>query len=268
MGRCCRLIGLLYIFFAILSPTILAQPKTKWLTVEKFTYDWNGRGNVVFTLEIPESWSDPGDFTRLRIQVPGEKEFVAEDQFGLVSPFDKDSWVPKKLLTESKTQIDPRRVLVLRESDSDQKNMIVLIGYGYASAPGALWIIRLNENGPPYIALHKKEMGLRDVLDLDRDGNREIIGYPCLSEEFGNYLVTYDPFQVFNLAARRALYSLELSKLYNLEHYVWAIRNCSEKYAVLELPGKKRHVFPIQEAERRDEEARKKLGPNPKRTHY
>lgn len=66
--------------------------------------------------------------------------------------------------------------------------------------------------------------------------------YPCLSEEFGDGLRTYDPFHVYKLdatPAANAKLSLPLSKAYNLEHYYgWAEAQCREDVVVVLHPPK------------------------------
>jgi hypothetical protein len=103
---------------------------------------------------------------------------------------------------------------------------------------------------------HRDEFGLSDLRDLDGDGLAEIVGYPCLSQEYGNGLLTYDPFNVYklsNIPAVAAKLSLALSKSYNLKHYYgWAGAECSEKFAIVLHPprGGKPLVVTATEAER------------------
>lgn len=261
--RTCKFIGCLLILTAVLSTPFQAQQKTNWQIVERFVYDWNGRGKTTFILG-----KGPSDnaFSRVRIEVPGEREFTIVDKDGFDVAIGTQAWTPLRLQELSKNLIPSNKVLMLPiGSVDDRRTAVFLIGYAYASSPGSLWVITLGEKGAPKVAYHWNEMGLRDFSDLNDDGYNEIVGYPCLSEEFGNYLVSYDPLKVFTLAPGEHHYSLELSKNYNLKHYVWAVPECSEKFAVLELPGRKLQVFPMKEAERKDAEARKRLGPNPKR---
>ena len=47
--------------------------QTSWEPVASFAFDWDGHKDVRVVLEIPSSWSDPGDFTRIHVLVPGRK---------------------------------------------------------------------------------------------------------------------------------------------------------------------------------------------------
>ena len=109
----------------------------------------------------------------------------------------------------------------------------------------------------PRPVLQKEELGIREIKDLDSDGKAEIVTYPCLSQEFGNGLLTYDPFNVYRLGPNpgdQAQISMKLSKEYNIAHYYgWAGISCSEKLAVvLHPPGKKKPIIvSTQEAQRK-----------------
>src|ERR1019366_6766616 len=141
---------------AVVCPVLqLGSAQTKWRQISDFQFDWNGRQNVKVILEIPENWSDPGDFTRIRILVPGERQFVAKDEGG---------WV--KLRSEAaSTSADVRKYknlvqseYVLAENASAQgRTLLFLVGYSYASSPGSLDVIELPASGPPRIVLHKNE---------------------------------------------------------------------------------------------------------------
>jgi hypothetical protein len=83
-----------------------------------------------------------------------------------------------------------------------------------------------------------------------------MVGYPCLSQGFGNGLLTYDPFNVYKLdlnVAITATLSLPLSKEYNLKHYYgWTGAKCSEDIAVVLHPprGGKPLVMSTRQAEK------------------
>jgi hypothetical protein len=84
----------------------------------------------------------------------------------------------------------------------------------------------------------------------------EVIGYPCLSQEWGNGLITYDPYNVYKLggvSGTSASLSLPLSRNYNLSHYYgWAGAQCSEDLAVVIHPpgGGKPLIMNAKKAER------------------
>jgi hypothetical protein len=150
----------------------------------------------------------------------------------------------------------PSQYVLALNATANGQTLLFLLGYSYASSPGSLDVIELSQAGQPHVILHRKELGLADVRDLDADGIAEIIAFPCLSQEFGNGLLTYDPLNVYKLATTAdgdAKLSIPLSKSYNQEHYYgWAGAQCSEDFAVVLHPskGRKPIVLSTKEAER------------------
>ena len=59
-----------------------ASAQTKWKAVDNFRFDWDGHHDVRVTLELPTNWDEGGEFSRVRIRVPGQKEFVLKDDVG------------------------------------------------------------------------------------------------------------------------------------------------------------------------------------------
>jgi len=228
-----------------------AQPASK--TVSAFRFDWDGQKDVQVVLEIPASWSDPGDFTRVRIRIPGQKEFTLTNKKGWVK-FGSEVASASPEVLKATNLADSKYVLALKAAD--KRTLLFLFGYSYASSPGSLDVLELSNDGQPRVVLHRNEFGLKEVRDLDGDGLAEIVGYPCLSQEFGNGLLTYDPFNVYMLGATSAspsTLSLPLSKTYNLQHYYgWAGAQCSEDTAVILHPhnGGKPRVMSTKEAEK------------------
>lgn len=236
-------------FFVVGSS--LAQ--TTWKRVSSFTFDMDGRKDVQVVLEIPTSWSQPGDFTRVRIRVPGQKEITMANGSGWVK-YGSDEASASPEIRRATNLASSKYVLALKAAD--KRTLLFLLGYSYASAPGSLDVVELSDDGQPGIVLHRDEFGLKELRDVDADGVAEIVGYPCLSQEFGNGLLTYDPLIVYKLEATlasHAVLSLPLSKSYNLKHYYgWAGPQCSEKFAVVLHPpkGGKPRVMTTKEAEK------------------
>ena len=237
-----------FVFVALIT----ASAQTKWKQVSSFQFNWNGHANVQITLEIPYPWSDPGDFTRIRIRVPGRKEFVLNNKTGWVKNVSEDAGqLPRTL---AKNAVHSNYVLALKVAED--RTALFLFGYAYASSPGSLDMLELSTDGQPRVVLHRDELGLKDVRDLDADGVAEVVGYPCLSQQFGNGLLTYDPFNVYKLGehpANPASLSLPLSKAYNLKHYYgWAGPQCREDVAVVLHPpkGKKPVIMGTKEAKK------------------
>jgi hypothetical protein len=58
--------------------------QASWMRVSSFTFDWDGHKGVQVALDNPSQVGDPGDFRRIRIRVPGQKEFVLRNDTGWV----------------------------------------------------------------------------------------------------------------------------------------------------------------------------------------
>lgn len=248
-----KLLPTVLIAVTALSVAGASSGQTTWKKVSSFTFDWNGRKDVHVVLEIPSSRSDPGDFTRVRIRVPGHNEFTLRNNDGWVK-YASDEASSSPHIRRATNLVDSKHVLALKTAD--ERTLLFLLGYSYASSPGSLDVLEMSDDGHPRVILHRVEFGLRDVRDLDRDGVAEIVGYACLSEEFGNGLLTYSPFNVYRLGTTPgslAALSVALSKSYNLKHYYgWAGSQCSEDFAVVLHPpmGGKPRVTTTKEAER------------------
>jgi hypothetical protein len=242
---------LILVLLLMVAESAFAQPTWKRRSV--FRFDWDGHKDVQVVLEIPSTWSDPGDFTRIRIRVPGQNEFRLTNKHSWVK-YGSDEASTSPEISKMKNLVGSKHVLALEATD--KRTLLFLFGYSYASSPGSLDVLELSRTGQPRVVLHQEEFGLKDVRDLDGDGIAEIIGYPCLSQEFGNGLQTYDPFNVYELGekpATPAQLSLALSKSYNLKHYYgWAGAQCREDVAVVLHPpgGGKPRVMSMKEAEK------------------
>ncbi len=219
---------------------MLACAQTNWKRVSTFSFEWNSHANVQVSLEIPSQYGDPGDFTRIRIHVPGRKEFVLRNSDGWVKYVSDQGSISPGLL--KRKNLIPSKYVFAQEASNHGRVLLFLLGYSYASSPGSLDVLELTEAGDPHVVLHRKELGLTDVIDLDDDGVTEVVGDPCFSQEFGNGLLTYDPFNVYRLAETKggdAKLSIPLSKSYNMKHYYgWAVAQCSENIAVVLHPKK------------------------------
>ena len=234
----------------VISSSLFAQ--TKWRQIETFKFDWDGHKDVQIILEHPVMRSAPGDFTRVRIHVPNQKEFTIVNSYGWV-PYGSDEASMSPSSWKLKNLVPSKHVLGLEVGKN--RTALFLLGYIYASSPGSLHIVEISDSGQPRVVLHRVEFGLEDVRDLDGDSVAEIVGFPCLSQEFRDGLLTYDPFNVYKLgteSATKASLSLVLSKAYNLKHYYgWAGAQCSEKIAVVVHPprGGKPLVMSTEKAE-------------------
>jgi hypothetical protein len=193
---------------------------------------------VTIIIEIPVNWKGAGDFTRIRIRVPRRKEFVLTNKDGWIKYLSKDAELSPEL---RKTNLVPSEYVFAMKA-GENRTLLFLFGWPYGSSPGSLDVLEVSNNGQPRVVLHRDELGLKELHDLDGDGLAEVVAYPCLSQEWGDGVLTYDPFNVYKLGrspATPAKLSLSLSKTYNLEHYYgWAGAECREDFAVVLHPPK------------------------------
>jgi hypothetical protein len=238
------------------TPSVITSD-TPWNTVEEFDYAWReSRPPVHFKLQLPEGYRAPGDFTRVRIQAPGRREFVLDNQDGWIeyNSTEQPSTVYAGL--QKRNLVKSKYVLVLPGSRSQgEPPLVFLRSWGYASDAERLHVIGFQPSGEP-ITLINAELDLIELADLDDEGNLHIVGRPCLSQEFGPGLLTYDPIHVYTLphpVTSPATLSLPLSEAYNLKHYYgWAGPDCSEKLAVVLHPpsGGKPIIMKVDAAEK------------------
>jgi hypothetical protein len=234
-----------------LTTAAAAQPN--WERLSGFQFNWNGRVNVRVVLERPVPWKEAGDFTRIRILVPGEKPLVLKTDTSWENFHDDPGNISREVL-KSKNLVPSHYVLAVNAS-GDRRTLLILFGYAFGSSPGSLDIIELPPIGGPRVALHRDELSLHSLTDLDSDGTAELVTAPCFSQAWGDNLLTYDPYNVYKLGqvpGEPAQISLALSKDYNLAHYYgWAGIACSEKLAIVLHPpgGGKPRMLPSKEAE-------------------
>jgi len=240
---------------AVLLSTIIstAAAQNRWERVSSFRFNWNRRSNIQVVLERPVRREKIGDFTRIRILVPGEKPFVLKTDTSWENFHNDPANISRDIL-KTKNLVSSPYVLAVNAS-GDPRTLLILFGSAFASSPGSLDVIELPPVGGPRVALHRDELSLHSLTDLDSDGTAELVTAPCFSQAWGDNLLTYDPYNVYKLGQApgdRAQVSLPLSKEYNLAHYYgWAGISCSEKLAVVLHPpgGGKPRILPSKEAE-------------------
>jgi hypothetical protein len=235
--RAAFLLGLLLLGLLIALAVRPAASETSRKQVSSFQFDWDHHGLANFIFELPSAGDYGGaDFTRIRVQVPGQKEFILADKDGWVD-YSHGASVSTKL---PKTLTPSDRVLALKVAAN--RTLLFLFGYGYASSFGRIDVLEISEAGKPRVVIHRKEFMLEEVRDLDGDGLAEVVGKSCMSQGWGNDLLTYDPFNIYKLnpiSGGPAHLSLQLSERYNLKHYYgWAGPECSEDIAVVLHPPK------------------------------
>ncbi len=247
-------------FFAVAGILIsLASAQTRWKAVETLHYDWAGPGKpATLILEIPSDYDAGGEFTRVRILTPGNPEFVLVDEDGLTNFRRYTCQFSELVVCKTRNLVFSERVFFYRLPSG--QILVFLFGWGYASSPGSFHVVALDARGMPHEILSLKEFDLYDLVDLDGDGIPEFVGKKCLSQEWGDHLLTYDPYSVYRIPKEStvvASYSLELSKQYNLKNYYgWAGPDCREDVAVVLHPpgGGKPVIINSRDAERLSQE--------------
>ncbi len=255
-----------------------AADSVTWVPVETREVDWNqdGKKDKIMLEAIKEivEAKDPGDFHRIRIQIEGVPEFVLENREGWVRvrTENKPSRVKtilKGLITffvRSQPQADDRFKNIL-PSDyvaltpvsprENEELVLLLFDYQYASSPGKLTVIGLDQAGNPKV-LFDREFELTKLDDIDGDAVPELIGQPWYGEVFG-------PDEIFHLYVPTHVYSFrkgeegirlemnaELSAKYSQEHnYGWVDPETAREYVVV-VPkdGGESRLMKLEEAER------------------
>src|SRR6267154_339758 len=157
------------------TPAVADAP-IQWETLEEFDYAWKpGESPVHFTLQLPEKYHYPGDFRRLRVQTPGQAEFVLENEDGWVAYNNQEE--PSEVYANlgAKNLVKSKYVLVLADSRvAGEPPLVFLRSQSYASNPERLHVIGFKSSGEP-VTLINKELSLEAFVDLDGDGRSEII---------------------------------------------------------------------------------------------
>jgi hypothetical protein len=140
-------------------------------------------------------------------------------------------------------EIDRSRLFFTGHYSAEGKSYTVLFFVGSTGLNGSpLFVVGFHDDGTPYKLLELDQYNMDAFTQHEQDAP-QIIGKRDLSEVVGGegysgdkkpYATTYDPYSIYivkpNLPAN---YSLEESRLYNQQHYVWAGPRSREDYAVV-----------------------------------
>jgi hypothetical protein len=189
-----------------------------WKTVEEFDYAWkHSEAPMHFTLERPEGYDDPGDFIRIRIQVKDRSDFVLNNEDGWVEYNNQEEKSEVYGRLKEQNLVRSKYVLILPNGKGKNDSPLVLLrSRGYASDAERLHVIGFQPSGDP-LTLLNTELDLEQLVDLDGDGFPEIVGWPCMSQGWGQDLLTYAPHHVYKVphpVTSPARLSLDLSKTY------------------------------------------------------
>ncbi len=266
------------ISFILLAVTAVAESWT-WIPVETVAVDWNGDGKqdrivLEAAKEIVET-HDPGDFHRVRVQIAGKPEFVLENIEGWVRYQGEANMLEKSLsfLADKVVGIFKYKAAALNRYKSivrsdylaltpvsprrNKEFVLLLFGYQYASMPGKLHVIALDQKGHPKV-IFDKEFDVSRLEDLDDDNMVELIGDPWYGEVFGpdNIFHSYVPTYIYPLARKdgylRLRLNMELSKKFNEENYYgWVSPDVAHEYVVVEpKDGSRPKLMKLTDAEK------------------
>ncbi|MGD0580290.1 MAG: hypothetical protein ABSC08_15335 [Bryobacteraceae bacterium] len=215
-----------------------ADDAGRWKHIESFKYRQEERGGIerTFVLESPAESEMEQSFTRLRIKTVGQPEFVLTNEFAWwIKPAAFQNWFSRRKNAVNSQYVFGLRTLI----GGTPHTLLFLVGWPFASSPGSLHILDLRDDQAPAVILRKEELELVGISDVNGDGFPEIIGAPCMSQEWGDHLLTYDPIHVYVLQQGRseATLSIPLSRAYNEKHYYgWVGPQCSEDWAIVLHP--------------------------------
>ena len=226
-----------FLFLVLLMQ--LGEAQSDWRGLETTSFNW-ARSDISHVFILEERTTE--EAYRLRIQAPDKSEFVFPVPYGFVRLEDERSMkdlAVDNLLRSSYLYMSPR----LR--DRAGRPMLVVLGDARASNPGSLTILAVDRKSRPKIVLNFENFELTATEDVDGDGRPEIIGLHSISQALTQQLSTYDPFSVYrlNLRTDKAVFSLALSRAYNLKRYAWAGPKGSEKILAVQCPGKDRPLL-------------------------
>jgi len=245
------MIGYLLIYLLLSQPAATQPPIPKWRPVETTTFHWLKSGNP-YMLIVEESISEDAAESRLRIKVPGQRDFVLSVPGGIVK-FTAGGLDGK--LTADNLLESAYLYLTPKLKGIAARPMLVVLGSAYGGDPGSLNVLSLDKAGYPVEVFSSDTFKLESLNDLDGDAKSEIVGVRCLSQLWGTCFSTYDPYSVYRLPSSgvgKATLSLALTRKYNLEHYYgWAGPDCSENIVVVRCaPKGKPRVMSAKEAKR------------------
>lgn len=203
------------------------------------------------TISLSQPAKDDQGFTVLIVRVNGHANIFHPKNPLACAPSDVEArkndldWADIKGMP-----FDPSFCFHRAEYGNGTKHTVLaFMSHGYASNSGPAFVIGFQKDGTPYKALEREELDLFAFEPSTSDETARIIGFPTLSQvlfgDGGNgskdpYATTYDPRAVYLISSGAAAkYSIEASRRYNKQYYVWAGPTVSENYSVIyNYPGR------------------------------
>lgn len=162
------------------------------------------------------NWPDPGDFQKLEIKTSNHDLY---EFYNLGDWINMNSDQIKEF--KSVNRVNTNRFLITDLSDN--KTIMMIFGYRYASSPGNLTVIDLSKGKPDI--LFNDSFELDRIKDINDDNLKELIGREFYSEtccyndsiSFGH---SYSPFFELKCLKDTCIADKKLSENYNHKNYV------------------------------------------------
>src|SRR4051812_38343990 len=187
------IVGSLFLLGPSFAQSVASAP-AQWVVREKFEYR-----KSIFLLESNRTSPD-APIERLRVLTPGKNEFKYQSDGW--SDF-KSAFLKGERYYSAKSLVASETVLAVpASSNSNSELLFLLMASPTGSSPGRLDVFAFDSSGNFALVLSNDELHLERIVDLDGDGNRELVVSPCFHQFVGPRLSTYDPFHVYKLSLR------------------------------------------------------------------
>ncbi len=211
--------------------SVSANSQSDVVVVDKQRFLWKLGGEpyeVVGT--ILKGWNDPGEYTELTIRIPDGKQLVLIQLTGIRH---KDISVVNNLLNSP-------YLLVIQGARLDKGPFLVLTEYAFASSPGYVSVLALNDKGYPEFVF-REMLNVSKLIDYDGDGHLDILVRGGVGEPWGGGQ-SYDPYLVYTQKFIDGHIKFEINndlsrKWSTANQYPWAGSRYSEKYLVTRGPS-------------------------------
>src|SRR5712692_11583884 len=211
--------------------SVSANSQSDVVVVDKQRFLWKLGGEpyeVVGT--ILKGWNDPGEYTELTIRIPDGKQLVLIQLTGIRH---KDISVVNNLLNSP-------YLLVIQGARLDKGPFLVLTEYAFASSPGYVSVLALNDKGYPEFVF-REMLNVSKLNDYDGDGHLDILVRGGVGEPWGGGQ-SYDPYLVYTQKFIDGHIKFEINndlsrKWGTANQYPWAGSRYSEKYLVTRGPS-------------------------------
>ena len=211
----------------------IVREKRKIIESIEFDFNFDGKKDLL-SIGVENDWvpgGDPGDYFYVSIKINGESEFELGHIYEWIKYEDYLTSHSEKMIPYVKNNNllkSPYIFLKTIEKPSIKQSLLFLTGHPYASSPGSLMVIFINNlNSVPEIIFNEEEFSLSEIMDVKDNSNFQIIGRKSYSQGFGCdenglnkiYCSSYDPYSVYELVMVNNDTSFkinyDLSKKYN-----------------------------------------------------